>query len=177
MNPTKSIILKSTEEFNYVLVAITKEECEEIQALMRLKATESDKYPFINDVEGCAHVSDVTENVLKPYISEYNKYKHKKDLTHNHIEITEFTCYANLKRPTNSASLTNIIHEDRVSSFKCACSCLGAKYFYIQKANKLYSNLTREKLDDIINDLKPNIENESTNNDNNTEVRSEDQSE
>lgn len=132
---SRTIVLKQTNEFQYILHKITKEECEEIQALMRLKATESDKYPFINDVEGCAHVTEVTNAVLEPYITVFKAWVFKHEDYPNRItKFKEYTCYAN----PNKVPLQNqIVHEDRTSSFECACNCIGAKYFYILKVKYL----------------------------------------
>jgi hypothetical protein len=177
---SRSIVLKQTDEFQYILVKIDKEECEEIQALMRLKATESDKYPFINDVEGCAHVTEVTNALLEPYISLFKEWSFKHEDYPNRItKLKEYTCYAN---PNKKPLPNQIIHEDRTSAFECACKCIGAEYFYIEKRPyiplgrgiypqfKIATNhpLTIERLNDYLN-----AQNHDTNNNNNSEVHPE----
>lgn len=130
----RQIILKQTDEFQYVLTKITREECEEIQALMRLNAEESDKYPNIHRIEGCAHISKVTESQLSPYIPIHNIWKERNENYPSIIHYTnEFQCYANANRNPKLFSSNVIIHEDRIGALKCACNCIGAEYFYIEK--------------------------------------------
>lgn len=132
----RQIILKQTDEFQYILTKITREECEEIQALMRLNVDESDKYPNIHRIEGCSHISKVTESQLSPYIPIYNIWKERNENYPSIIHYTnEFQCYANTKRNPKLFSSNVIIHEDRIGALKCACNCIGAEYFYIEKLN------------------------------------------
>lgn len=121
------MILKTDNEYQYSLHKISKSDCEEIEALIKLRADESDKYPFINNIEGCGHINEPTDKILAPYIDIFNVWKEGKN------EIIEFKCYANPKRDPRKYDGKSIIHEDRVSSFKCACACLNLQYFYILK--------------------------------------------
>lgn len=174
---SRQIILKQTDEFRYILTKITKEECEEIQALMRLNADESDKYPNIQRIEGCAHISKVTESQLSPYIPIYNIWKERNENYPSIIHYTnEFQCYANANRNPKLFSSNVIIHEDRIGALKCACNCIGAEYFYIEKIifkGELYF------IDQSEYQTKPNIQQISingTNNNNNPAIHPEDSS-
>lgn len=184
MSSNKTVILKKTKDFNYILVKITREECEEIQALMTLKADESDKYPFIQNVEGCAHVTQVTEGILREYISEYHTWKVWKENSERDTQIVEYTCYANTTRNPLIFSSNVIIHEDRMSAFKCACLCLNAQYFYIVKElncelpveGNVYGtsgNMSPEDIKEMIEIFTNPIKDESTDNSGNSEVHSE----
>lgn len=191
------IILKKTQESEYILGGITKETCEEIQALMRLKEEESDKYPFIKDIECCGHASEITEHLLKPYTVLYNTWNLKYSQFSEHqfiaksgvkrdLEITEYRCYATKDRNHSKFTGNVIIHEDRMSSFNCALACVRSKFFYIRKISldtislgegliphiigATYKPLTEE----LINDLYKHKEDESTDKNRDTEICSED---
>jgi hypothetical protein len=186
----RQLILKQTEEFQYILIKISREECEEVQALMRLEATESDKYPFIQNIEGCAHISKVTESQLIPYIPIYNKWRiRNEDFPLRATYTNEFQCYGSTGRDFKTLSSPIIIHEDRLSAFKCACTSIRAEYFYIEKrtyiplgegilyAIKEHTPLTYKSLKecyDELEKLKLNNDQNGTNNNNDSAIRPED---
>lgn len=173
----RTVILKKTNDFEYVLVSITKEECEEIQALMRLKVEDSEQYPFIANVEGAGHVSEITETILKEYVTKYHTWKIKNENNNRTTDLVEFTCYNRKDRNPYIFSSNVIIHEDRLSAFRGACMCINAHYFYILKRSFKYASLTKEvytkTLDTLYVEPTKIQEDESTNNDRDTEVCSE----
>ena len=154
MSSRKTIILKKTKDFEYTLTGINREEYEEIEALMKMDATESDKYPFIADIYGCAHVSEVTEAILKEFITIHKVWTIKHEYSRFTTELIEFTCYVNRDRNPNVFSSNVIIHEDRLSALKCALSSLNTSYFYIIKKSidKTYKQLVEEDAQKIIDD-------------------------
>ncbi len=145
MSNNRTLILKKTDEFAYFLTAISKEECEEIQALMRMNAEESDKYPLIANFEACAHISEVTEAILKHYVPVYHKWNVQNEVTlrYKDEQVTEYVCYAKQDRNPNVFSSNVRIHEDRISAFKGACMSLNTEFFYIER--KPYLVIERDK--------------------------------
>lgn len=178
----RTVILKKAIDFEYARVGITKEECEEIQALMRLKVEDSEQYPFITDVEGAGHVSEVTESILKEYITEYHTWKIKNENNNRTTDLVEFTCYSRKDRNPYKFSSNVIIHEDRLSAFRGACMGINAHYFYIVKRSFKYAKLSAQEVKTLetpyIEPIKNEIEDECTTDDNNdSSICSENQSE
>lgn len=173
MNLTKrSILLKQELGFDYLLYQATQNEALEIEALCRLEAKENEYYPFIEKVQLCAHISEISEGDIKSYVPLYYEWVERSLTSNRTTEYKEYICYANKNRNPLKFSCNVRIHEDRVSSFKCALQCLNAEYFYILKEPVIYPSFTQEKLSEVIDDIiytKP-TQDEPTNNNNNTEV-------
>ncbi len=139
MNYEKEIQLS----INYLLVKSNKEEINEIQELINNLKKSNEKYPFLDDIIIGGNINEITNNDIKDFMSL--KVIHKtlhliesKNESHWHTIITnEYECYVG-----NSSNIysNTIIHEDALSSFKCACQTKNIEYFYILKQEINFNN-------------------------------------
>jgi hypothetical protein len=137
---TKNILLNKTKISAFYLVASDKEEIEEFAKAFYDKET---KPPFIKQVEVFGESKDATSSIAKAYIS-VESINHKKEALENgsrnykYWVEKEYPCFCRGKKIIEN---NLIIHEDPLSSLKCALYRIGSpEYCYIIKI-KLKDNL------------------------------------
>ena len=125
---SKQIILSQNNEFIYVLNQSTKEVVDELtEMLSKKRPIDEQKYPFIKEIDSCGHISEVFNQHVKDYIPVWKVKQGQVDEgSKAKIKmVNEYFCYANKEKNYI------IIHEDALSSFRCACNCIHAEYFYV----------------------------------------------
>lgn len=125
------IILSETKNHKFVIYPSNQEE---VELLTDYKISDSkDKCDYLDLLDMCGHVNEVQHTHVKDIIFEHKKHKEESFDWHGrkNTEIKiEYTCY----QPSKKAPNNNVIcHEDKVSSFKCACELLQTKYFIVLK--------------------------------------------
>jgi hypothetical protein len=161
-----SLLLLQDVDFKYVIYPITKEEKIDLELSLedyRLGVgyvndyTAEDKFDFIKMVNMCGCINEVTEKDCRDIIPLSKVHIVKNSQTD--IEKTfEYKCY------TKSDKSKLIIHEDRLSSFKCACEKIGSRYFVVlreftyEKIVKdvktvLFTNLTQKDIEETLKDV------------------------
>lgn len=132
----KNIILLENESINVILYPITKEECKNIIDILSKSNTE-EFIDFNHLIDYCGEVSKTINGDLKDIIPIHKTYKNKRysENGREHIDYTfEYKCHTENKNKVESNNV--IIHEDALSSFKCACEKLQTEYFVILKEKK-----------------------------------------
>lgn len=174
----KTLILKKTKDFDYVLVKITQDECKEIEELCKKGVEYDEKYSFISEFIMCGHISEPTEKDLENLIPIYRTWIDRTE-TGRGIENIEYFCYAKPNRNPNIFSSNVRIHEDRLSAFKGVYLSMNCQYFYIRKQPVLwigeFQSMRMEMID--MSETNTKEDEHTTNNSNDSEVRSEDTSE
>lgn len=129
------LVLQTTKNFKYVLYEATKEETEllyeEIKKYMEDKQYRSEKVDFLTFIDFFGETSDVNHYHVRDLIPVIKEHKFPSDnINGKPTIIPETMCYqAHGVAPHNNI----ILHEDKVSSFKCACQAIKTKFFIVLK--------------------------------------------
>ena len=130
------IELSKKNGYTYFLVKSNQEEIIEIQDLINTYKKSNEKYPFLDDVIIGGHIKEIFVYDIKEYMNLETIHKtlyftEGKKRTYSHqITINEYQCYVCKNR---NMFHNLIIHEDALSSFRCACASKNIEYFYILK--------------------------------------------
>lgn len=137
LNNRPNLVLLERTTFRYLLYSSTKEETERVEAFLTGKTEEAMSY--INDlkllgleVDMVGHVDEVAPTHVSNIIPKIHTYIRKKLDHYDKMEVThEFCCYQEHAVPNKYNNIVK--HEERLSSFKCACDKLQTKYFIVLK--------------------------------------------
>lgn len=151
-----TVILSVKEEYIYILHKSTKEELEEFESLLNQKIEFKDSIKdenlnnFLDKICVYGNINETKENpIWKQIIPIWKEHKHREKIINHEghkteIEI-EYKCFS---RPKDSKPNINSInlHEDPLSSFKCACATKNIQYYYVLKTKKEFydNNLQNE---------------------------------
>lgn len=132
----KNVLLNETELNAFYLVASNKEEIQEITKAVNNKDI---NYPFIDQIEIFGKSIEATKGLANIYIPIEHQV-HKKEALENgsrnykYWVEKEYKCYCREKKIIENNLL---LHEDSLSSLKCAIYRIGSpEYCYIIKIKK-----------------------------------------
>lgn len=135
----KNVVLEERTYIKYVLYACTEEETElfydAVQLFRQGKKEETKDFDFLNKIYCFGHKKDFGNNDFKKIISPKKIHEEKRHGYNGNIIIeevcSEHPCYQKHK----NANMYNniIIHEDALSSFRCACEIIQSDYFIVLK--------------------------------------------
>lgn len=132
----RSLVLLKDVKHLYVLYALSKQEQKDLESNLEYfnlgvgfieESNERFIYDFLKQVNMTGCIDEVTDYHVKDIIplDHINTIK-ASDRGERDEKIAEYPCYSSNK-------LSTIVHEDKLSSFKCACSKLQTKYFVVLK--------------------------------------------
>lgn len=132
----RNLVLYESDYFKYVLYSLNKEEAESLEVSLSIDelgefvsmTTNDNKCDFISLICMGGHIKDVKEKdcYFIPIFKVHG------------IKIKEYCCYSKEK----DNIFNNVkIHEDALSSFKCACEKIQTTYFIVLKENKYDRNM------------------------------------
>lgn len=123
----RRLTLKETDKNQFILLASTPSVVDEITRIRTNKEIpkeDIDRFPFIMSVDMCGSLNEVKVSYCEEMI------EHTK---HNKTQEKKYKCYSGYQSIPQS---NNTIHEDALSSFKCACNFLQTNHFIVLKLNK-----------------------------------------
>lgn len=162
----RKLVLKQNSLFQYLLFPSTQEEVTKAEELFHRKDNltkeEKDLYPLLPDLNMCGKLSEVSST------------SHVIDLVHK-IDSGHYKCYCG-----EEADIKHnlILHEDPLSSFKCACQSLQADYFIVIKvARDRQIETFKKEIEELETKIKEHGRDTVSDTNNDTEVRAEDKNE
>lgn len=137
----QNLLLKESVSYIFTLYASSKREVKEIEELLALNLDEPDErfnnynFLFIDGItiDMVGNISEVKEKHLEGLIPLRKKHT-LKGLEYGDKDeiINEHVCYCGKDYPNNNI----ILHEDKLSSFNCACQKLQIVYFIVLKERR-----------------------------------------
>lgn len=139
----RNLVLIEKDKYKYILYALDKKE---------LKLIEDDFEDYSSGVElECDFIKDV---IMGGNIDETQDFHCKELIPLNKVHtirpterfekkerIPEYKCYHTNELHIERSRCNNVIvHEDKLSSFKCACERIQSKYFVVVKEKKEIEN-------------------------------------
>ena len=121
----KTLILKTLSTFSYVLVKTTEKDIKKVDEHL---SSDKVKEAFHETLIAYGDIDSVENYDARKFIPIEKIHKHK-DYGTGTTFTEEYKCYCGTSKLEHNV----ILHEDALSSLKCACSALGTKYFFIIK--------------------------------------------
>lgn len=128
----EGFVLNKGNKNTYYLIKSDEIEVKMLEVLLNETIIDNTNYPFINNIFMCGHkkevrIGDCLEIIpIKKVHIEKGIYFNSKPMN-----VAEYKCYSENE---NKQKSTNVIqHEDRLSSFKCACEVKQIDWFVILK--------------------------------------------
>ena len=126
------VVLSEQRKYKYVLYKAIKQETEDLYEEIRKRLSDqnykSEIYDFLDMVDFFGEVDDVRHYHIKDIIPTVKTHVSKTETIH------ETMCYQNHKEINKYNNI--IIHEDKLSSFKCACELTKLEFFILLKEPK-----------------------------------------
>lgn len=131
----ENIVLRQEKNERYVLYQLKKKEVKELELELEYFnigvgfVDEGENYTcdFLKLVILCGNINEIKELHVRDLIPLMIVHRTKPTEKFEKLErIAEYPCYS-------SSKLSTIVHEDKLSSFKCACKKLQTDYFVVLK--------------------------------------------
>lgn len=133
----RSIVLRQEKQEKYTLYQISKKEAKELESELEYFNLGQG---FIDQEVSCdflklivlgGNINETKESDIKDFIPLMIVHKVKPTERFEKLErIAEYPCYS-------SNRLSTIVHEDKLSSFKCACKKLQTEYFVVLREHTI----------------------------------------
>jgi hypothetical protein len=131
----RQVILQEQEKYRYILYEATKQETNElfseIEKVLRDHSYKSKTFDFLSMIDFFGEIEDVNHYHVKDIIPTDKVHIIRGDRPGKSEIVTENKCYQNHKprHPYNNI----VVHEDKISSFKCACELAKTVSFIVLK--------------------------------------------
>lgn len=149
----RNVVLLDNATIQFVLYPSNKEEIMRAEELLSLGIMPCDDngvitdFDFLKDINMCGHINEVHDLHCKeviPLVKIHEDREYGERGYKNITYIQEHKCYQEYMTP---AANNNVIkHEDKLSSFKCACQKLQTNYFILIKQDKITDIVITEEL-------------------------------